>query len=103
MEMQNAKTMMASTQKQMTMTMTNGDATKGVQKKYKLMLEKMTADKLIDPEKGYIITKKNGVITVNGNILSDEDADKYAEALDDAKDVAITGKKDNLSISINED
>ena len=70
--------------------------------KYREMLDKMAADKLIDAEKGYKIEKKDGDLYINDVKQSADVADKYKTYLKAAKKLSILGKEDNLSISVEE-
>ncbi|SFE87915.1 Signal transducer regulating beta-lactamase production, contains metallopeptidase domain [Chitinophaga sp. CF118] len=72
-------------------------------KDFKLLIEQMTADKLIDPKAGYTISKKNGVLTVNGVVQSSAVEKKYSKLLKNVKGLSIIGKEDNLTINISED
>jgi beta-lactamase regulating signal transducer with metallopeptidase domain len=70
--------------------------------KYKNMVKRMAEDKLIDVEEGFTIEKKNGILTINGVQQSNDVLKKYADVLGKADEATITGKGDNLSVSINE-
>jgi beta-lactamase regulating signal transducer with metallopeptidase domain len=108
-EMEKARvTMMnAQNQNQNQVVISNKNAvitkTASVQNNYKLLIEQMTADKLIDPEKGYTISKKDDKLVVNGETLSADVAKKYEKQLQGVKDLSITGKSDNVMINVNED
>lgn len=70
--------------------------------KYKNMVKRMAEDKLIDVKEGFTIEKKDGILTINGVQQSDDVLKKYADVLGKADEATITGKGDNLSVSINE-
>lgn len=70
--------------------------------KYREMLDKMAADKLIDAQKGYKIEKKDGDLYINDVKQSADVADKYKTYLKAAKKLSILGKEDNLTISVEE-
>jgi len=69
---------------------------------YKNMVKRMAEDKLIDVEEGFTIEKKDGILTINGVQQSNDVLKKYADVLGKADEATITGKGDNLSVSINE-
>ena len=75
---------------------------KKISDKYKKMVKRMAEDKLIDVEEGFTIEKKDGILTINGVQQSDDVLKKYADALGKADEATITGKGDNLSVSVNE-
>jgi protein-disulfide isomerase-like protein with CxxC motif len=106
-EMEKARTTMMVAQAQSQTAITNGHAaitkSAAIQNNYKLLIEQMTADKLIDPEKGYTISKKDDKLVVNGETLSEDVAKKYETNLKGVKDLSITGKSDNVIINVNED
>lgn len=106
-EMEKARTAMVTAQTQSHLAVTNANAaatkSQAIQKNYKLLIEQMIADKLIDPEKGYTISKKNDQLVVNGETLSPDAAKKYDSILKGVKDLSITGKSDNIIINVNED
>ena len=104
-EMEKARATMVTARTQMVVASNNAVIAKtaSVQNNYKLLIEEMTADKLIDPEKGYTISKKDDQLKVNGEILSADVAKKYEKNLKGVKDLSITGKSDNVTINVNED
>jgi bla regulator protein BlaR1 len=69
--------------------------------KYDELIRQMIEDKLIDNAKGYTIQKKDGVLSINGEIQPKAIADKYRKALSDDQDITIMGKDDNLTITVN--
>lgn len=75
---------------------------KKISDKYKSMVKRMAEDKLIDVEEGFTIEKKDGILTINGVQQSNDVLKKYADVLGKADEATITGKGDNLSVSINE-
>ncbi|SDH15072.1 M56 family metallopeptidase [Chitinophaga filiformis] len=75
---------------------------KKISDKYKNMVKRMAEDKLIDVEEGFTIEKKDGILTINGVQQSNDVLKKYADALGKADEATITGKGDNLSVSVNE-
>ena len=75
---------------------------KKISDKYKNMVKRMAEDKLIDMEEGFTIEKKDGILTINGVQQSNDVLKKYADVLGKADEATITGKGDNLSVSINE-
>jgi bla regulator protein blaR1 len=76
--------------------------TNTVKNKYNTLIEKLAADKLIDTEKGYTISVKDGVLNINGENQVPAVTDKYRALIRDVKELNITGKKDDVSISVNE-
>lgn len=70
--------------------------------KYKKLIDQMAKDNLIDREKGFTIEKKNGTLYINKVAQSDAVANKYSEYLNGAESIAIMGKEDNLTISVEE-
>lgn len=106
-EMENARTTMTLARNQMVISNNNANTVIAKntvsQNNYKLLIEQMAADKLIDAEKGYTISKKDNKLVVNGETLSDDVAKKYEKHLKGVKDLSITGKSDNVMINVNED
>jgi beta-lactamase regulating signal transducer with metallopeptidase domain len=66
--------------------------------KYKVLVQQMIKDKLIDAEQGYTIEKKEGVLYINGVVQSKAITDKYSKALSDVQTLLIQGQKDDLNI-----
>jgi beta-lactamase regulating signal transducer with metallopeptidase domain len=77
-------------------------AAAGSDLKYKKMIDQMASDHLIDREKGFSIEKKNGTLYINKVAQSEAVANKYSEYLAGAESIAISGKDDNLTISVEE-
>jgi bla regulator protein blaR1 len=92
----------------MTMTMTQGHGMivsddHGSKPDFKEMISKMTAAKLIDKDKGYKIEKKsNGDLYINGVKQSDDVKDTYSDYTEDVKTMTIVGKKDDVTIAVEE-
>lgn len=69
---------------------------------YKKLIDQLASDHLIDREKGYTIEKKNGQLYINKVAQPDAVADKYSEYLKGAESITISGKEENLTISVEE-
>ena len=65
------------------------------------MLKEMEHDGLIDRREGYEIRKKKDKLYINGERQSDRVYERYSRYLE-AKNIAIAGDKDNISISVND-
>jgi beta-lactamase regulating signal transducer with metallopeptidase domain len=101
-EMAKAQVTMTQSQHSLTLSKKEIATAKNAQSKYKVLIKKMSEDKLIDAEKGYVIAVKNGVLTINGEVQPAAVKDKYNKELGDVKDLSIQGKDDNLVISEND-
>lgn len=63
------------------------------------MIDEMESDGLINKEKGYIIRKKENQLSVNGKKQPEEVYNRYKKYFQ-AKSIFVSGKKDDMSISI---
>jgi hypothetical protein len=97
-----AQVTMTQSQHNLTLNKKEISTAKDAQSKYKVLIKKMTEDKLIDAEKGYVIAVKNGVLTINGEVQPSAVKDKYSKELGNVKELSIQGKDDNLIISEND-
>lgn len=79
------------------------EKTNAITKKYHSLIDRMSADKLINVDEGYTIEKKDGVLTVNGIAQPADVMRKYADLLDKTKNLTIQGKKEHLNINVNEE
>jgi hypothetical protein len=68
-------------------------------KQYQQLISMMTADKLIDPSKGYTIEKKSDDLYINGTKQPASVLNKYRSYLGTGK-VTIKGEKDNMNVDV---
>lgn len=68
-------------------------------KQYQQLISMMTADKLIDPSKGYTIEKKSDDLYINGTKQPASVLNKYRSYLGSGK-VTIKGEKDNMNVDV---
>lgn len=106
-EMANANRQIVLSQKNAKI-MINGDdedvrnIDKDAASKYKKIVDKMAADKLIDIKDGFSIEKNDDGLKINGKLQSNEVFNKYKNLFGDADAVNILGKDDHLTVNIND-
>jgi sugar-specific transcriptional regulator TrmB len=73
-----------------------------ISNKYKTLIRKMAADKLINADGEFVIEKYRDELTINGVRQSDDVLKKYADLIGDAYELSINGRKGDLKIKVYE-